>query len=200
MSKFSEEFEETISGLVKDSKTELKEISITMSSEEIKKKKEDLIQGLEAKKTLLLEQHQDMMEKIRKMQQDAAKIHREGVSVEEQLQQLKSGPFAIAKEPRKKVNFQHISKKTVVIPFWLQSSSFFAIGLVLEMSFKIYLSISRLILNVVLLWPLVKAIASVILWCRRGPVSKFSQNSSSPKHFDQNSFKLQLDVKFFLNS
>ena len=74
-----------------------------MSSEEIKQKKEELKQGLEAKKTLLLEQHQDLMEKIRKMQQDAAKIHLEGVSVEEQLQQLKSGPFAVAKEPEKKV-------------------------------------------------------------------------------------------------
>ena len=104
MSRFSEDVEEIISGLVKDSKTELKEISITMSSEEIKKKKEDLIQGLEAKKTLLLEQHQEMMEKIRKMQQDAARIHLEGVRVEEQLQQLKSGPFAQAKEPQKKVS------------------------------------------------------------------------------------------------
>ena len=103
MSKFSKEFEETVSGLVKDSKKELKEISITMSSEEIKKKKEDLIQGLEAKKTLLLEQHQELMEKIRKMQQDAAIIYREGVGIEEQLQQLKSGPFAVAKEPEKKV-------------------------------------------------------------------------------------------------
>ena len=112
MSNFSEDFEETISGLVKDSKTELKEISITMSSEEIKKKKEDLIQGLEAKKALLLEQHQDMMEKIRKMQQDAAKIHLEGVSVEEQLQQLKSGPFAIAKEPEKKVKPSYLVLET----------------------------------------------------------------------------------------
>ena len=112
MSKFSQEFEETVSGLVKDSKKELKEISITMSSEEIKKKKEDLIQGLEAKKTLLLEQHQEMMEKIRKMQQDAARIHREGVSVEEQLQQLKSGPFAIAKEPEKKVCNSLVSFQT----------------------------------------------------------------------------------------
>ena len=147
MSTFSNEFEETISGLVKDSKSELKNISVEMSSEEIKQKKEELIQGLEAKQKLLLEQHQELMEKIRKMQQDAAIIYREGVGIEEQLQQLKSGPFAIAKEPRKKVNFQHISKKTLVIPLWLQSSSFFAIGLVLQMSFKIYLSISHLILK-----------------------------------------------------
>ena len=75
MSTFSEEFEETISGLVKDSKTELKEISITMSSEEIKKKKEDLIQGLEAKQKLLLEQHQELMEKIRKMQGENCSGH-----------------------------------------------------------------------------------------------------------------------------
>ena len=103
MSTFSDKFELTISHLVKDSKSELKAISVKMSSEEIKQKKEELIRGLEAKQKLLLEQHQDLMEKIRKMQQDAAKIHREGVSVEEQLQQLKSGPFAIAKEPEKKV-------------------------------------------------------------------------------------------------
>ena len=114
MSTFSNEFEETISGLVKDSKSELKNISVEMSSEEIKQKKEELIQGLEAKQKLLLEQHQELMEKIRKMQQDAAIIYREGVGIEEQLQQLKSGPFALAKEPRKKVNFQLISKKTLV--------------------------------------------------------------------------------------
>ena len=103
MSTFSNEFEETISGLVKDSKSELKNISVEMSSEEIKQKKEELIQGLEAKQKLLLEQHQDLMEKIRKMQQDAAIIYREGVGIEDQLQQLKSGPFVIAKEPEKKV-------------------------------------------------------------------------------------------------
>ena len=103
MSTFSNEFEETISGLVKDSKSELKNISVEMSSEEIKQKKEELIQGLEAKQKLLLEQHQELMEKIRKMQQDAAIIYREGVGIEEQLQQLKSGPFAVAKEPKKKV-------------------------------------------------------------------------------------------------
>ena len=103
MSTFSNEFEETISGLVKDSKSELKNISVEMSSEEIKQKKEELIQGLEAKQKLLLEQHQELMEKIRKMQQDAAIIYREGVGIEDQLQQLKSGPFAVAKEPEKKV-------------------------------------------------------------------------------------------------
>ena len=103
MSTFSNEFEETISGLVKDSKSELKNISVEMSSEEIKQKKEELIQGLEAKQKLLLEQHQELMEKVRKMQQDAAIIYREGVGIEEQLQQLKSGPFSIAKEPEKKV-------------------------------------------------------------------------------------------------
>ena len=103
MSTFSNEFEETISGLVKDSKSELKNISVEMSSEEIKQKKEELIQGLEAKQKLLLEQHQELMEKIRKMQQDAAIIYREGVGIEEQLKQLKSGPFAVAKEPEKKV-------------------------------------------------------------------------------------------------
>ena len=118
MSTFSNEFEETISGLVKDSKSELKNISVEMSSEEIKQKKEELIQGLEAKQKLLLEQHQDLMEKIRKMQQDAAKIYREGVGIEDQLQQLKSGPFTIAKEPRKKVNFRHI----LVLNSWFMQS------------------------------------------------------------------------------
>ena len=108
MSTFSEEFEETINSLVKDSKTELKEISVTMSTEEIKQKKEELIKGLEAKQKLLLEQHQEKMEEIRTRQQDAAKIHLEGVRIEEQLQQLKSRPFTTAKEPRKKVNFRHI--------------------------------------------------------------------------------------------
>ena len=112
MSTFSKEFEATISGLVKDSKSELKAISVKMSSEEIKQKKEELIQGLEAKQKLLLEQHQELMEKVRKMQQDAAIIYREGVGIEEQLQQLKSGPFAIAKEPKKKVCNSLVSLKT----------------------------------------------------------------------------------------
>ena len=112
MSTFSNEFEETISGLVKDSKSELKNISVEMSSEEIKQKKEELIQGLEAKQKLLLEQHQELMEKIRKMQQDAAIIYREGVGIEDQLQQLKSGPFALAKEPKKKVCNSLVSFQT----------------------------------------------------------------------------------------
>ena len=105
MSNFSEEFEETVSALVKESKTELKEISVKMSSEEINQKKQDLIAGLEAKKTLLLEQHQEKMEEIRVLQQKAAKIYQEGQKVEGQLAQLKSGPFAQAKIPQKKVSW-----------------------------------------------------------------------------------------------
>ena len=104
MSKFSEEFESTVQSLVKDSKTELKEISVKMSSEEIDQKKQDLIAGLEAKKTLLLEQHQEKMEEIKDLQQKAAKIYLEGQKVEKQLAQLKSGPFAQAKTPQKKVS------------------------------------------------------------------------------------------------
>ena len=103
--KFSKEFEETVSGLVKDSKTELKEISVKMSTEEIDQKTQDLIAGLEAKKTLLLEQHQEKMEEIRDLQQKAARIYLEGQKVEEQLAQLKSGPFAQAKIPQKKVSW-----------------------------------------------------------------------------------------------
>ena len=105
MSKFSVQFEETVSGLVKDSKKELKEISVKMSSEEIDQKKQDLIAGLEAQKTLLLEQHEEKMEEIRTLQQKAAKIYLEGQKVEEQLAQLKSGPFAQAKIPQKKVSW-----------------------------------------------------------------------------------------------
>ena len=110
MSKFSEEFEATVQSLVKDSKTELKEISVKMSSEEIDQKKQDLIAGLEAKKTLLLEQHQEKMEEIKDLQQKAAKIYLEGQNVEKQLAQLKSGPFAQAKIPQKKVSFQNFIK------------------------------------------------------------------------------------------
>ena len=105
MSTFSEEFEETINSLVKDSKTELKEISVTMSTEEIKQKKEELIKGLEAKQKLLLEQHQEKMEEIKVLQQKAAKIYLDGQKVEEQLAQLKSGPFSQAKVPQKKVSW-----------------------------------------------------------------------------------------------
>ena len=105
MANFSEKFEATVSSLVKDSKTELKEISVKMSSEEIDQKKQDLIAGLEAKKTLLLEQHHEKMEEIKDLQQKAAKIHLEGQKVEEQLAQLKSGPFAQAKIPQKKVSW-----------------------------------------------------------------------------------------------
>ena len=104
MSNFSEEFEETVSALVKESKTELKEISVKMSSEEINQKKQDLIAGLEAKKALLLEQHQEKMEEIKDLQQKAAKIYLDGQRVEKQLAQLKSGPFAQAKIPQKKVS------------------------------------------------------------------------------------------------
>ena len=105
MSKFSVQFEETVSGLVKDSKKELKEISVKMSSEEIDQKKQDLIAGLEAQKTLLLEQHQEKMEEIKDLQQKAAKIYLDGQRVEKQLAQLKSGPFAQAKIPQKKVSW-----------------------------------------------------------------------------------------------
>ena len=105
MSNFSEEFEAVVSGLVKDSKTELKEISVKMSSEEIDQKKQDLIAGLEAKKTLLLEQHQEKMEEIKDLQQKAAKIYLDGQKVENQLAQLKSGPFAQAKKTKKKVSW-----------------------------------------------------------------------------------------------
>ena len=75
-----------------------------MSTEEIDKKKQELIKELEAKKALLLEQHSEKMADIKERQKNAATIYLEGQKIEEQLAQLKSGPFAQAKIPQKKVS------------------------------------------------------------------------------------------------
>ena len=95
---FSQQFEEDI-------KEEIKLICLNMTSEESQRKKKELLASLEAERELLLKDHEEKAEKIKEDQRDLARIHRKGVEVEEKIQQLKSGVFAPAEEPKKKVIF-----------------------------------------------------------------------------------------------
>ena len=96
---FSQQFEEDI-------KEEIKQICLNMSTEESQRKKKELLASLEAEKQLLLTDHEEKAEKIKNDQRDLARIHQKGVEVEEKIQQLKSGVFAPAEEPKKKVIFK----------------------------------------------------------------------------------------------
>ena len=93
---FSQQFEEDI-------KEEIKLICLNMTAEESQRKKKELLASLEAERELLLKEHEEKAEKIKDDQRDLARIHRKGVKVEEKIQQLKSGVFAPAEEPKKKV-------------------------------------------------------------------------------------------------
>ena len=77
MTKFSQQFEDIISGGVKEIKEELKIICVKMSKEETETKKQELLKSLEAEKQILLQQHEEKMEKIKVWQKEAAAIHKQ---------------------------------------------------------------------------------------------------------------------------